>query len=237
MLSGIESPTVKERQQTGFDPDPQEQHDETVTPQRPALGARVLTVTLRTAVAACLLATLTHVVLLFLHVAPPNSVSNRFSPQINAWVFPIFEQNWRLFAPEPDSVNRTILARTAHTAPNGSAQVSAWFDLSAIDNAAVEHNVFPSHTTQNLLRRAWTSYGETHGGDDTAHSDRAVMMQKYLRNIAVDRVRAHRDGAAFDFIQLRVLTQPIAAPGTSADKHPPTPADERLLPWWKVTSP
>ncbi|MCY0946100.1 MULTISPECIES: DUF5819 family protein [Streptomyces] len=194
----------------------------------------MLTAARRAAVALCLLTTLTHVVLLFLHVAPPSSVSNRFSPQINAWIYPLFEQNWRLFAPEPDSVNRRILARTARTGPNGTAQVTTWFDLSAVDHSAVKHNVFPSHTTQNLLRRAWTSYVETHGGDDKAASDRAVMMRTYLRNIAADRVAAHGDGTPFDFIQLRVLTQPIAAPGTG--NRPPMPADERLLPWWKVTS-
>ncbi|GGZ99076.1 hypothetical protein GCM10010371_68250 [Streptomyces subrutilus] len=197
----------------------------------------MLAVALRTAVVLSLLTTATHVLMLFLHVAPANSVSNRFGPQINAWVYPLFEQNWRLFAPEPDSVNRRILARTAQTTPGGPVRVSAWSDLSAVDHSAVRHNAFPSHTAQNLLRRAWTSYVETHGGNDGADSERAVMMQTYLRNIAVDRVKAHTEANTIDFIQLRVLTKPIAAPGAAAGHRPPGPPDERLLPWWKVTSP
>ncbi|WP_329875297.1 DUF5819 family protein [Streptomyces sp. SP18CS02] len=168
-------------------------------------------------------------------MAPPNTVSTRYHRQINAWVYPLFEQNWRLFAPDPDSANRRILARTAHTASDGSVRVSPWFDLTAVDNAAVEHNVFPSHTAQNLLRRAWTSYSDTHGGDDSARSDRAGLLREYLRNIAADRVAAHAKGGAFDFIQLRVVTLPVAAPGTTAGDRPPTPVENRLLPWWKVT--
>ncbi|MFI5759190.1 DUF5819 family protein [Streptomyces sp. NPDC051569] len=195
---------------------------------------------------------LVHAVLIFLHVAPPNAISKRYSQQINAWVYPLFEQNWRLFAPDPESVNRQILARTAHTAPDGSVQVSPWFDLNAVDDDAVEHNVFPSHTTQNMLRRAWSSYLETHGGDDRPRSERALMMEKYLRNIAAQRVASLRQGA-FESIQLRVLTLPIAAPGRAAAQRPALPAptaqtaqtapaapaapvDTRNLPWWKVTS-
>ncbi|MEV5432836.1 DUF5819 family protein [Streptomyces sp. NPDC052701] len=197
------------------------------------MGVRVLKAGLHTTVVLCLATTLVHVVLVFFHVAPPNPVSRRYGQQIDAWVYPFFEQNWRLFAPNPDSVNRQILVRTAHTGSGASMRVSPWFDLTALDDAAVEHHAFPSHTAQNLLRRAWTSYVETHGKDDTARSERAVMIQKYVSNIAADRVAEHRGGRTFDFIQLRVVTFPVAPPG--AGDRPPTPVENRLLPWWKVT--
>ncbi|MEV7683069.1 DUF5819 family protein [Streptomyces sp. NPDC088341] len=191
----------------------------------------------------CLTASLIHVLMVFFHVAPPNPISREFGRQVTAWVYPLFEQNWRLFAPEPESVNRQISARTAHTAEDGTVRVSAWFDLTAVDNSAVEHNVFPSHTSQNMLRRAWTSYSELYGGGDEPRSERAVMMQKYLRNIAVNRVAAHQRGT-FESIQLRVIARPIpasvpvsgpAAAGRPAATTAQAPADTRLLPWWKVT--
>ncbi|MEU0160915.1 DUF5819 family protein [Streptomyces sp. NPDC006261] len=196
---------------------------------------------LNTAVALCLTTALAHVGLVFLHVAPSNVVSQRFNSQVDAWIYPFFEQNWRLFAPDPDSVNRQISARTAHTAPDGSVRVSDWVDLTAVDTAAIKHSPLPSHTAQNMLRRSWTSYAELHGGDDLSRSDRAVMMQQYLRNIAADRM-AERDGKPFENIQLRVVTVPVAAQGSSADadRRAATAAaknaDTRLLPWWKVTS-
>lgn len=184
--------------------------------------------------ALCLVASVVHVLLVFLHVAPASTVSKRLAPQVSAWVFPFFEQNWRLFAPDPESVNRQILARTAHTTSDGSVEVSPWFDLTAVDGSAVEHHAFPSHTAQNLLRRAWSGYVDSHGADDRARTERAVMMRKYLTNIAADRVAAHR-GGTFNFVQLRVVTLPVAAPGSAAGDRPPKPTENRLLPWWKVT--
>lgn len=157
------------------------------------------------AVALCLATALVHVLLVFLHVAPPNPLSRQYSRQINAWVFPLFEQNWRLFAPDPESVNRQISARTLHTTADGRVRVSGWFDLSGVDNSAVRHDAFPSHTAQNMLRRAWSSYLETHGGDDRPRSERALMMQKYLTDIAADRI-AERRGGTFESVQLRVIT-------------------------------
>jgi hypothetical protein len=232
--SGIDSADVEEIQQSASGPATQENPDAMVEPSGPPRSARVLTAGLCTTVALCLVTSLVHVILLFLHVAPPNTVSRRYSPLINAWVYPFFEQNWRLFAPDPESVNRRILARTAHTDSDGSAKVSPWFDLTAPDRSAVEHQPFPSHTAQNMLRRAWAGYVDSHGGDDKAHTERALMMQKYLSNIAADRAAA-RPGSTFDFIQLRVVTRPIPAAGPPAGNRPPTPTENRLLPWWKVT--
>jgi hypothetical protein len=183
--------------------------------------------------------TLAHVVLVFLYVAPPNAISKAYKQQIDAWVQPVFSQNWRLFAPNPQSVNRQISARVRQTAPDGTTQVSGWIDLSTMDDSAVRHNVFPSHTAQNMLRQAWNIYLKTHGHDDRPRSARAVMIEKYLRNIAADRVAAQR-GGTFDSIQLRVVTLPIAAPRAVGDARPtaatPARAQTRYLPWWKVTS-
>lgn len=178
-------------------------------------------------------AALVHVVMVFLYVAPSNEVSQRYSSQINMWIYPLFEQNWRLFAPDPQSATWQISARTVRTATNGTRQVSNWFDLTAVDDSAINHNPYPSRTSQNMLRRAWDAYTASHGNDDQPHSQRALMLQTYLRDIAVDRLAAHRPGT-FQAIQLRVTTQPIAAPG-SPPPNPPAPTDTRYLPWWKVT--
>ncbi|WP_327235711.1 DUF5819 family protein [Streptomyces sp. NBC_01317] len=218
-----------------------EQEEETIAESVPSARprpwlARTLKAGLRTVVALCAVTTLTHVTMVFLHVAPANAVSQRYGRQIDAWIYPLFEQNWRLFAPDPDSVNRRILARTAHTAPDGTVEVSDWFDVTAADRADVKHNVFPSHTTQNLLRRAWTSYVELHGGDDRPHSERAAMIQRYLYNIASDRAADHGDGP-FESLQLRVLTLAIAPPAPPDGRQAPTASrvtENRLLPWRKV---
>ena len=183
------------------------------------------------AVALCLAMSIVHVLMVFLHVAPPNQISQRYNKQINAWIYPLFEQNWRLFAPDPEAVNRQISARTRRVLSDGTSRVSGWFDMTAVDDSAIRHSVFPSHTAQNMLRRAWTAYVETHGADDRSGSERALMMQEYLRNIAVERVATHR-GKAFDAIQLRVITRPVAP--AAVRSPPPGPVGTRYLPWWKV---
>ncbi|WP_329131991.1 DUF5819 family protein [Streptomyces sp. NBC_01476] len=182
-------------------------------------------------VAVCLV----HLVFLFLHVAPANQISQRYAQQVQSWVYPFFEQNWRLFAPDPESAQPQISVRTATAGPDGAERISGWLDLTAIDNAGVRHDVFPSHTSQNMLRRAWSTYLDSHGSSDVSTSERAVMLQEYLRNIAVDRVTAVRH-EAITSIQLRVRTTPV--PGYDAAGHShPAPASAvqtRLLPWWKA---
>jgi hypothetical protein len=171
--------------------------------------------------------------MVFLHVAPANTVSKKYSEQINGWIYPVFEQNWRLFAPNPQSVNERISVRTMRTDRDGTAHVSGWFDLTAVDVSEIRHNPFPSHTAQNMLRRAWAAYADSHPGDDRSYSQGALMVRDYLKNIAVRRVAAHR-GGTFDSIQMRVRTSAIAPPG--APQQPASTGTTRYLPWWKVSS-
>ena len=183
----------------------------------------------RAFVVLCLAVTLVHLALVFLYVAPPNPVSQRLGGAIRAWVSPYFEQNWLLFAPNPESNKTQILARTGWTTATGSHETSDWFDISAVDKADTKHNPFPSHTTQNMLRRAWSAYQAAHGTDDVSHSDWALLRAKYLRNLAVQRVTPHSPHP-FQVIQVKVIIQPIAPPGGSGADEPTT----RVLPWWTV---
>jgi len=190
------------------------------------------------AVAVCFTVAVVHVLMEFLYVAPSNTISRQYSQQINAWINPYFDQNWQLFAPDPQSAAQQVSARTAVAGPHGALQAGEWVDLTAIDEAAVRHDVFPSHTAQNMLRRAWDGYLDSHEGSDESTSPRARMLQEYLLNIAAQRVAAHgRHG--FDLVQLRVTTTPIAPPSSGASGSDATAASSsvRYLPWWKVEAP
>ena len=109
---------------------------------------------------------------------------------------------------------------TSTVAPDGIARLSDWIDLTAVDDAAVRHDVFPSHTAQNMLRRAWAAYANAQGTDGQPPSRRALMLQEYLRNIAVQRVTAHGH-AAFSAIQLRVVTDPDRTAVGASRAEPP----------------
>lgn len=187
-------------------------------------------------VALFLTTAVVHVAMVFLYVAPSNTVSLTYKRQTDAWIYPYFEQDWRLFAPNPQSAREQISVRTSTVAPDGSARLSGWIDLTAMDDAAVRHNVFPSHTAQNMLRRAWAAYANAQGPDGQPPSQRALILQEYLRNIAVQRA-AHGD-ATFSAIQLRVVTTPIEEPSLQASPNHPAAntSSTRYLPWWKVTT-
>ncbi|MEU8663532.1 DUF5819 family protein [Actinoplanes philippinensis] len=185
-------------------------------------------------VGLCAAAALTHVLMTFLHVAPSNPISERYRAQINAWITPYFEQNWLLFAPNPEPIRTQIFGRTGWTNTAGQRENSDWVDLTAADNAAVTHNVYPSRTNQAMLHRAWNAYAEAHGEDEVSVDEYSLLRAENLRNIATRRL-AEVSPHPFQVIRLRVVATPILPPGET------TPTDEnkpytRLLPWWNVTS-
>jgi Family of unknown function (DUF5819) len=186
--------------------------------------------------AVCVATAVAHLCMVFLFVAPSNTVSQRYQRQIDAWIYPYFEQNWQLFAPDPQSVRQRIWARGETRSRDGSRHAGEWVDLTAADVAAVRHDPFPSHTAQNMLRRAWAAYAELPGNAGQLDPERARMFQKYLTGIATRRLAAHgRRG--LDAVQLRVVTTPIAPPRQGGGSLPPrTPSSTRFLPWWQVTS-
>ena len=170
-----------------------------------------------------------HLSATFLYNAPANPVSQRYAPQVDWWMNPLFAQNWRLFAPNPISENVAVQAR-ASLRPDG--RPTAWFDLSARDDAATVGDPVPGHVTQNTVRNAWFSWAGSHGpnGDPTAPD--ASVMQTYLLGVVVDRLRPLAPGA-IGSVQIRVVTTLIPGPGRTAAQTVP---QTRTLDWWEVPS-
>jgi hypothetical protein len=176
-----------------------------------------------------------HLTMTFLVNSPSNTVSTQFSVDINKWIYPWFDQNWRLFAPNPLSENITVEARVA---ADCGRNVTPWYDLSAMDVAAVTHDPFPGHTEQNELRRAWLDgYVPTHGTADDPVGTRGELMRQYLVDIALERIRplTAKDGlapAAIADIEFRVTTLGIAPPGTPGQAPAPV---VRVVGWRQVS--
>ncbi|MCJ1678634.1 DUF5819 family protein [Streptomyces sp. APSN-46.1] len=180
------------------------------------------------AVAACW-----HLALVFLHVAPSNTLSKRYSAAVDGWIYPEFEQNWKLFAPNPLQQNIAVEARAQVRTDAGELVTSDWRDLSAEDAAAIRHSLLPSHTEQNELRRAWDFYAGSHDDDNKPGGERGELSERYLLRIAVNRLApAHRDGRIVR-IQLRSATRAVAAPEWSTERTD-TQTYYRELPWWTV---
>ncbi|CAL9515018.1 hypothetical protein SUDANB178_03669 [Streptomyces sp. enrichment culture] len=185
------------------------------------------------AVAACV-----HLLMVFLSLAPSNTVTKQHGEAIEEWVYPEFEQNWKLFAPNPLQQNIAVQVRAEVRMRDGGLLTTAWTDLSAQDGAAIDGNPAPSHTQQNELRRAWDFFAATHGADNRAVGLRGSLSEQYLRRIVV--MRLHRSDpmsreGVIQRVQVRSRTTNVQPPPWSRERVPDKPA-YRLLPWWPVTS-
>ncbi|MHB9860470.1 DUF5819 family protein [Streptomyces sp. YIM S03343] len=197
------------------------------TPYRLAAASAVAVVAVVVAV---------HLGMVFLHVAPSNTVSKQHSEAIDDWIYPEFEQNWKLFAPNPLQQNISVQVRAGIRTADGATRTTGWYDLSAEDGRAVDGSLLPSHTQQNELRRAWDFFLASHDGDSHPVGLRGALSEQYLRRITVlrlDRDDAAGRGEGIDRVQIRSVTTNVPPPGWSGEKLPTTPA-YRELPWWAV---
>jgi Family of unknown function (DUF5819) len=176
-----------------------------------------------------------HLGMVFLSVAPSNPLSQRYSTTINDYVYPEFEQNWKLFAPNPVEENDNVQARAEVLMPNGTSTTTGWVDLTALDEAQILHNPFPSHTQQNELRRAWSFYIDSH--DSQAHpiGARGTLSQEYVLRIVAHRFGPHLNGGSVQRVQVRSADTPIAPPSWSSEKGTNAGTSYQLQPWWNVS--
>ncbi|MGW1063888.1 DUF5819 family protein [Streptomyces aureus] len=183
------------------------------------------------AVVACV-----HLGMVFLHVAPSNTVTKQHGRAIDDWIYPEFEQNWKLFAPNPLQQDIAVQVRAEVRLADGTSRETGWYDLSALDGRAIDRNPLPSHTQQNELRRAWDFYLGTHDGENRPVGLRGDLSESYLRRIGVlrlDREHAGGEGAHVERVQFRSLTTDVPPPRWSDEKVSDRPV-VRELPWWAV---
>ncbi|MFE6399689.1 DUF5819 family protein [Streptomyces alboflavus] len=178
-----------------------------------------------------------HVGMVFLHVAPSNTVSKEHGRTVDDWIYPEFEQNWKLFAPNPLQQNVAVQVRAQIRTADGADRTTRWYDLSAQDGAAIDHNLLPSHTQQNELRRGWDFFVSTHDAQNRPTGLRGELSERYIRRMVLLRLHRHEPlarGEAFDQVQVRSRTTAVQPPEWSDEKINGKPV-LRVLPWWSVT--
>ncbi|MEU6771676.1 DUF5819 family protein [Streptomyces sp. NPDC046759] len=179
-----------------------------------------------------------HLLMVFLSLAPANTVTKQHGKAVEEWVYPEFEQNWKLFAPNPLQQNIAVQVRAVVRVKDGGLRTTGWTDLSAQDGAAIDGNPVPSHTQQNELRRAWDFFVATHSTDNRPVGMRGALSEQYLRRIVVMRLYrtypAGRDGVV-QRVQIRSSTTNVQPPEWSRERVSDKPVF-RVLPWWTVTA-
>lgn len=178
---------------------------------------------------------LLHLGMVFLHVAPSNTMSKQHASAVSDYVYPEFEQNWKLFAPDPAQQNVHVQARAEVRKPDGTSQTTGWVDMTAIDVANMRHNPLPSHSQQNELRRAWGYYTDTHNDQNQPNAGGTDLSSSYLENILLKKLGRTLNGGTVVRIQARAATTVVARPSWSGEAVD-TSTQYRELPWWTVTT-
>ncbi|MGW7413961.1 DUF5819 family protein [Streptomyces sp. NPDC054863] len=177
---------------------------------------------------------LVHLGMVFLHVSPSNTVSKENSAAVDAWINPEFEQNWKLFAPNPLQQNIAVQSRAQIRTKSGQWRTTEWIDFSAKDAEEIRSGLLPSHTVQNELRRGWDFYTGWHDENNRSLGMRGDLAERYVRRIVLERMSALDMGGAVVRIQVRSRTTWVKPPPWSTEKVATTPT-YRVLPWWTVT--
>jgi hypothetical protein len=174
-----------------------------------------------------------HLAVIFLHVAPANTLTKQHGDVVDEWVYPEFEQNWKLFAPNPLQQNISVHARAEVSGADGRI-TTRWINLSQQDGEAIRGNLLPSHVDQNELRRAWDFYTGSHDSENRAIGLRGELSERYIRRIVIVRLAERDYGGTVERIQVRSAVRSVGAPPWSDEKISTQP-DYRVLPWWTVT--
>ncbi|WP_406094857.1 DUF5819 family protein [Streptomyces sp. NBC_01013] len=172
--------------------------------------------------------------MVFLHVAPSNTLTKQHGAAVDQWVYPEFEQNWKLFAPNPLQQNIAVHVRAEISGP-AKRRTTPWMSLSGEDGKAIHGNLLPSHVQQNELRRGWDFYIGSHDSENRATGLRGRLSEQYIRRIVMLRLGEHDYGGDILRIQIRSEARSVAAPAWSGEKISTKPS-YRVLPWWTVTA-
>ncbi|WP_338671395.1 DUF5819 family protein [Streptomyces sp. SCSIO 30461] len=175
-----------------------------------------------------------HLGMVFLHVAPTNTLTKQHGELVDAWVYPEFEQNWKLFAPNPLQQNIAVQVRAEVADGQGDRRITEWIDLSAEDGAAIRGNLLPSHADQNELRRGWDFLVNSHTEDNRPNGLRGRLSEQYVRRIVMLRLERRDLDGRVERIQVRSATRSVKVPAWSNEKTD-TRVYYRQFPWWKVT--
>ncbi|MFF2651447.1 DUF5819 family protein [Streptomyces sp. NPDC058045] len=188
------------------------------------------------AVAAVVLlgAAVWHIGMVFLTLAPDSSVTQKYQKSINGYIYPEFGQGWQMFAPNPLAQNVAIGARVKTLGSDGTRHTWGWENLSYPHVQAMRHNLVPSHLDQNVLRRSWDFYTQTHNQKEKpTNGMRSELSTEYLTRLALQSFGRRWNGEQIVGIQLASRTVAVSPPKWKGQKAPDT-TTYRILPWWPV---
>lgn len=81
-----------------------------------------------------------HLIAVTIAALPTNAFSAAARP-VTSYLSPYFTQNWRLFAPNPISADRTFWVRGAYENANGQTETTEWVNWSDVELDVITHHL------------------------------------------------------------------------------------------------
>ncbi|ROR73264.1 DUF5819 family protein [Bogoriella caseilytica] len=89
-------------------------------------------------------AVLAHTFIIATWVGPATPIRQGIGAEsLRSYVVPVFEQNWRLFAPDIRRREHSLEIRVNLIDEHGDAELTEWVDLVGLENQMIRHNPFP----------------------------------------------------------------------------------------------
>lgn len=98
-----------------------------------------------------------HFTFTLLYNFPLNPINNKYNNSIQNYMDPLFRQNWKLFGPDPVSVNNILYIRGEYKNKNGELKKTEWIDASTPFNTVVHNNRLTPLRLVNSMRSSITT--------------------------------------------------------------------------------
>lgn len=189
-----------------------------------------------------------HMIATTVAALPTNAFSAAVRPA-TSYVNPYFSQNWRLFAPEPISSDRTFWVRGEFVDDDGAARETDWFDWSDVELDLIRQQLVggrAGYITSKLIGPLGSTYGDLteEQRELAADDDRAAAptTDTVLRSALIDADGSEREVELFlqyEEAAVRLTTAALAAVHPEREftavqyrigRQPVVPYDERALP-------
>ncbi|MDR6225781.1 DUF5819 family protein [Desmospora profundinema] len=145
-----------------------------------------------------------HFGLVTLSLTPDNPVNHRHKEAIDAYMDPLFTQNWMLFAPNPVSQHRSLAAQARVVNPRtGAMMETEWVDITDPLVKQKQRNRLSSEAL--VSRHIISGIRNYRHKDESRHLDGEKMLQR-VSSTALAKQWPNRN---IHEIRFRIITQAV----------------------------
>ena len=184
-----------------------------------------------------------HFAMTFFYVAPRNLVSARADKVISSYMLPYFDQDWKLFAPDPAKTDPHILVRAKVVDVRHQEQLTPWLDITNSELTRVRGHWFPDRVSRLSAKVAakLSAAADQHEQVVSERQQQPVRLQEApgerldeaFAHVLATRAARAQWGEQVAEVQIRLVGHIPPPPAFSEAEERGSPeVIEHDLPWW-----